>query len=131
LAGHVTLVHTPPAQLAAPVIRPSAEAWVVKIGAGIDKLKMDSAEEANTIIIHFIDILPYSYGAQLPLNLGHRGALKVQIRPLGLWRRAEQGNAGRRVRWPGSAGHDSPQIPVVQGPSRRPLGGEISVDRMS
>jgi hypothetical protein len=47
-------VHTPPAQLLAPLIRPSAEAAVVKIGAGIDKLRIANAIAANPAIIHFI-----------------------------------------------------------------------------
>jgi hypothetical protein len=47
-------VHTPPAQLLVPVIRPSAEAAVVKIGAGIDKLRIANAIAANPAIIHFI-----------------------------------------------------------------------------
>ena len=52
-AGHVTLVHTPPEQLPMPFIR-SAKASVVKIGAGIDKLRMANPIEATPAIIHFI-----------------------------------------------------------------------------
>ena len=55
--GHDTLVHVPPEQLPLPSIRP-AEASVVKIGVGIDKLRIANAMEANTAIIHFIDHPP-------------------------------------------------------------------------
>lgn len=50
------LVHVPPEQLPAPFII-SAEASVVKICAGIDKLNTANATEANTAIIHFLDYI--------------------------------------------------------------------------
>jgi hypothetical protein len=48
-AGHVTVVHLPPAQLPIPFIL-FAKASVVKIFAGIDKLRIATAPA----IIHFI-----------------------------------------------------------------------------
>jgi hypothetical protein len=57
LGGAVGLLHTPPEQLPLPFIIP-AEASVVKVGVGIDKLKIANAKEANAAIIHFIDHPP-------------------------------------------------------------------------
>jgi hypothetical protein len=45
--------HTPPEQLPLPLIR-SAEASVVKIGAGIDRLRIASATEVHPAIVHFM-----------------------------------------------------------------------------
>jgi hypothetical protein len=58
-AGHAVpwTVHTPPEQLPLAFIR-SADASVVKIGAGIDKLRIANATAANPAIINFIDYPP-------------------------------------------------------------------------
>ena len=52
-AGHVTLVHTPPAQFPLPFIR-SADASVVRIGAAIEKLSNASKRAAKAMEIHFM-----------------------------------------------------------------------------
>jgi hypothetical protein len=109
LAGHDTLVHTPPAQLAWPVIRPSAEACIVKTGAGIDKLRIASAIEANTIIIDFIDHPPLQLRGTIALK--RRSSWRTEGSNLAsrAWRRA--GQRWRPVRWPGSAGPPPPRSP--------------------
>jgi len=57
-AGHAAFTaffsaHTPPEQLPLPFIR-SAEASIVKIGAGIDKLRIAKTTAAKAGTIHFI-----------------------------------------------------------------------------